>query len=146
MNLCSLEMTVGLRAQGSQARTPGPQSSIPELAGLPEDERRRIWRHAVLKSYRRWQTWVWLVVYVTAQMLTLTVGRWYLGRLGSTVAYFASVPVLAVLFIPIWKRYAIRYVREAVGGYCVKCGYDLRATPARCPECGVLVTPAGKGV
>jgi hypothetical protein len=47
-------------------------------------------------------------------------------RLWLAMAVFALLPIL----------YAARSRRGAASGHCPACGYDLRATPDRCPECG----------
>jgi len=53
---------------------------------------------------------------------------------------WALAVVLSIL-PAVWLRTAHGQRRLALQGRCIACGYDLRATPDRCPECGAAVTP-----
>lgn len=45
--------------------------------------------------------------------------------------------VLVTLVLPAaWLGKRLRARRRASRGFCATCGYDVRASPARCPECG----------
>ena len=67
--------------------------------------------------------------YPTARSRALFVPHW------AIVALTAILPATALL------RYA-RNRKRRRDNLCPKCGYDLRATPGRCPECGHEPSPA----
>jgi hypothetical protein len=62
---------------------------------------------------------------------------------GTDIVRRAMVPVwfLAASFIPLpafWTTRRLRTTKRSAEGLCLTCGYDLRATPDRCPECGTV--------
>lgn len=58
------------------------------------------------------------------------------GRLACTLPAWALV--LMLIMLPVFRLIAVTRRRHRIPpGHCLRCGYDLRASSGRCPECGL---------
>ena len=81
------------------------------------------------------QFWSSTFMFLYAGSFGLAVHEFGFGRLIAAAIMMALAPMFFVLHMLISPRRLKRMRLQA--GLCVECGYDLRATPERCPECGL---------
>jgi hypothetical protein len=79
------------------------------------------WRSHVGFRYQDW-TFITLSDRTPTRSRTLLMPHWVL--------------ILPALLLPVVALVRYRQAKWARAGLCPHCGYDLRATPDRCPECG----------
>jgi hypothetical protein len=53
-----------------------------------------------------------------------------------------SLSLATVILPAVWLHRRLRQRTRSLHGLCPRCGYDLRASPDRCPECGAASASA----
>jgi hypothetical protein len=123
--------------------------STPGLAHVPADEAARLWQKAVAQAKRGPHLFVFPAALffcsvIFPQMIVphLNVPQRGLGHWSILLGATLIVSLLTTTgYMVLVSRRSREYLRAELraAGRCVECGYDLRETPQRCPECGTAV-------
>lgn len=74
----------------------------------------------------------------------VSVKQWFgFGVVRGTYYRLVGVPLWVLLMLAVsppyaWLRRSLKRLGRERAGLCRRCGYDLRASPERCPECGAM--------
>lgn len=79
------------------------------------------------------------------RVVAVTLGAWGWKFSAILVPYWALLILLSILPLD-GVRWVIVRRRRQRRGQCVACGYDLRQSPQRCPECACPVAGAAPGL
>ena len=116
-------------------------NSVPEVAALPKAQ-----RDEMINEFH-WRTTLWWANFVVG--FPVAIGATYLinasglalfqrSPLSECVAMGSFITIPGILLAHLYIAKSLPEIRKRIGGLCTNCGYDIRATPDRCPECGAV--------
>ena len=107
---------------------------------------------AALLRFGSWTLWLtiplsatWIIVVISDELLDSDMREALVAEFGWQYPLrliSATLPLCAVLLLSLRLRLRSRAAHRQQRGFCVSCGYDVRLSPDRCPECGAVLMAA----